>query len=101
MSLLKVGTRLTNLKCEFDLPHLAVDGIASLMKAMCPNDNEMTTNFYETKKLLAGLELPHHKIHVYPNGCMLFWKDADDLENCSVSGAERYIKETKRGKKNF
>ena len=69
------------------------------MKAMCPNDNEMTTNFYETKKLLTGLELPHHKIRACPNGCMLFWKDAEELENCSVCGAKRYIKETGRGKK--
>ena len=91
MSLLKAVARLTNLKCEFNLPHRAVDGIASLMKAMCPNDNEMTTNFYETKKLLAGLELPHYKIHVCPNGCMLFWKDAEEWEKCSVCGTERYI----------
>ena len=99
MSLLKAVARLTNLKYEFNLPHRVVDGIASLMKAMCPNDNEMTTNFYETKKLLAGLELPHYKIHVCPNGCMLFWKDAEELEKCSVCGTERYIMKTKRGKK--
>ena len=64
VSLLKAIARLTNLKWEFNLPHRAVDEIASLMKAMCPNDNEMTANFYETKKLLAELELPHYKIHV-------------------------------------
>jgi len=72
MSLLKAIARLANLKCEFNLPHKAVDGIASLMKAMCPNDNEMMANFYEIKKLLGGLELPHHKLHVSTNGCMLF-----------------------------
>ena len=60
MSLLKAVARLTNLKCEFNLPRRVVDGIASLMKAMCPNDNEMTTNFDEAKKLLARLELPHY-----------------------------------------
>jgi len=65
MSLLKAVARLTNLKSEFNLPHRAVDGIASLMKEMCPNDNEMTSNFYETKRLLAGLELTRRK-----NSCM-------------------------------
>ena len=65
MSLLKPVALLTNLKCEFNLPHRAVDGIASLMKEMCPNDNEMSSNFYVTKRLLVGLELPHRK-----NSCM-------------------------------
>ena len=99
MSLLKAIARLANLKCEFNLPHKAVDGIASLMKAMCPNDNEMMANFYEIKKLLGGLELPHHKLHVSTNGCMLFQKDAKELEKCSVCDVERNITETERGRK--
>jgi len=45
MSLSKAIAWLTNLKCEFNLPRRAVDGIASLMKVMCQNDNEMTANF--------------------------------------------------------
>ena len=69
------------------------------MKAMCPTDNKMTTSYYETKKLLAGLKLSHHKIRACPSGCMLFQKDADELENYSVCGAKRYIYETKIGKR--
>jgi len=72
MSLLKAVARLTNLKSEFNLPHRAVDGIASFMKEICPNNNEMAGDYYEIKKLLAGLELPHRKIDACPNGCMLF-----------------------------
>ena len=34
ISLLKAVARLTNLKCEFNLPHRAIDGVASMMKAM-------------------------------------------------------------------
>ena len=91
MSLLKAVASLTSLKFEFNLSHWAIDVIASLMKATCPNDNEMTTNFYETKKLLVELELPHRKIHVCPNRCILFWKDAKELEKCSTCGVERYV----------
>jgi len=100
ISLLKAVARLTNLKCEFNLPHRAVDGVASLMKAMCLNENEVTTNFYETKRLLSGLELPHHRIHVCPNGCMLFCKDTVELEKCTICSAERwFMRKTMRGKK--
>ena len=79
MSLLKAVARLTNLKCEYNLLHRAVDAIATFMKGICPDTNDIARNYYEIKKLLAGLELPHTKIDVYPNGCMLFWKDNDTL----------------------
>ena len=83
MSLLKAVARLTNVKCEYNLSHRAVDGIASFMKEICPNNNDTVGNYYEIKKLLAGLELPHYKIDVCPNGCMLFWKEVDGLHRCA------------------
>ena len=98
MSLLKVVARLTNLKYEFNLPYQAINGIASLMKAMCPNDNDMTTNFYETKRLLSGLELPYKRIHVWPNRCMMFWPDVEGLEKCTICGVGRwFMRKTMRG----
>jgi len=84
MSLLKAVARLTNLKCEYNLPSRAVDGTTSFMKEICLNNNDMASNYYEVKKLLAGLELPHRKIDVWPNRCMLFWKEVDGLDRCSI-----------------
>ena len=49
-----------------------VDGIASFMKEIYTNNNDMAGNYYETKKLLTGLELLHRKIDIYHNGSMLF-----------------------------
>ena len=95
MSLLKAVARLTNLKCEYNLPYRAVNGIASFMKDICPNNNDMVGNYYETKKLLAGLELPHCKIDVCPNSCMLFWKKTDGLDRCSICDEERYLRTSK------
>jgi len=50
----------------------------------------MTANFYENKKLLVGLELPNCNIHVCPDGCMLFWKDIEELEKRLICGGKRY-----------
>ena len=55
MSLLKAAARLTNLKYEYNLPHRVVDAIAALMKEICSDTNDMAGNYYEIKKLLAGL----------------------------------------------
>lgn len=90
MSLLSVAAKVTNIKCEYNIPHRAIDNFTSLMKDMCPEDNKMTDNFYRTRKLLDGLELPHHKIDVCVNGCMLFWKENKDLTECSFCKERRY-----------
>ena len=97
ISLLKAVVWLTYLKCEFNLPYQAVDGFASLMKVMCPTDNEMTTNFYGTKKLLVVLKLAHRKSMHAPMDASF----SEDLKKCLVCSVERYIKEIQRGQKNF
>jgi len=97
MSLLKAVAHLTNLKCEYNLPHRAVDVTATFMKEICPDTNDMAGNYYEIKKLLIGLELPYIKIDVCPNGCMLFWKDNEFLETCSICEEGRYSRVSKDG----
>jgi len=87
-SILSVATRLINLKCEYNIPHQAIDGFASLLKDICPDDNKMTESFYATKKVLASLEMPHQRIDVFPKGCMLFWKGAAHLVKCQVCDAQ-------------
>jgi len=64
ISLLKAVARLTNLKPEYNLQHRAVDAITAFMKKICSDNNDMAGNYYEIKKLLAGLELPRRKIDV-------------------------------------
>lgn len=91
-SLLSVASRVTNLKCEYNIPHRAVDGFTSLMRDICPDKSNMTDTFRATKKLLKGLELPHQKIDVCPNGCFLFWKDQSHLQKCPVCNEDRYKK---------
>jgi len=98
MSLLKAVAQLANPKCEYDPPHRAVDGIVSFIKDICQNNNDMVGNYYEMKKLLAGLQLPHHKIDVCPNGCMLFWKGAEGLDRCSFCDEGRYLRTSKQGR---
>ena len=98
LSLLLVVSRLINIKCEFNLPNRAIDNVLSLMKEICPLGNEMFATYYSTKKLLATSQLSHKSIDACPNGCMLYWKDKVDLEICEHCGADRYKKQTLRGK---
>ncbi|XP_021716717.1 uncharacterized protein LOC110684586 [Chenopodium quinoa] len=95
LSVLEMDTRITSLKCEYKLPHRCVNGFASLVNEAIPNNNHMADTFYEVKKIVKGLELPHEKIHACPKGCMLFWKDVVQLSSCRVCGSDRYKKTSK------
>ncbi|XP_021766229.1 uncharacterized protein LOC110730712 [Chenopodium quinoa] len=99
LSMLSVAARITNLKCEYNMPHKAIDCVASLIKDICPEVNNMTETFYRTRKLIAWLELPHHKIDVCPNGCMLFLKENSDLEKCLTCKVNRYKTSRSKSKK--
>ncbi|XP_021731250.1 uncharacterized protein LOC110698150 [Chenopodium quinoa] len=61
-----------------------VDGFASLLSEVIPNNSHMDDTFYEVKKIVKGLELSHQKIHACPKGCMVFWKDDAQLSVCRV-----------------
>ncbi|KAL0367339.1 UNVERIFIED_CONTAM: hypothetical protein Sradi_3624000 [Sesamum radiatum] len=40
--------------------------------------------------MIRDLDLSIEKIHVYKNGCMLYWKDGIDMEYCKFCGDLRY-----------
>ncbi|XP_021750532.1 uncharacterized protein LOC110716221 [Chenopodium quinoa] len=95
LSMLEMTARIMNLKCEYNFPHRCVDGFASLLNEAIPNNNHMADTFYEVKKIVKGLALPHEKIHACPKGCMLFRKDDAQLSICRVCGSDRYKKISK------
>ncbi|XP_021775991.1 uncharacterized protein LOC110739816 [Chenopodium quinoa] len=90
MSVLEVAARITSLKCEYNLPHRCVDGFVSLLTEAIPGNSRLGETFYDVKKVVKGLELPHEKIHACPKGCMLFWKEDVELPTCRVCGSDRY-----------
>ncbi|XP_074280921.1 uncharacterized protein LOC141605896 isoform X1 [Silene latifolia] len=94
VSVLQAASRLLSLKCEFNLPHKCVDSFISFVSDILPKNNLMATNFYETKKLLKALELPHEKIDVCSYGCMLFWEEDKHLVKCKKCGQDRYKPKT-------
>ena len=90
MTVLEMTARITSLKCEYNLPHRCVDGFSSLVNDALPDNNHMGETFYDVKKVVNGLELPHEKIHACPKGCMLFWREDANLSECRVCGSDRF-----------
>ena len=57
---------------------------------MLPKDNELPSTTYEAKQLVCPLGLEVQKIHAYPNDCILYQGDYENLDACPVCGALRY-----------
>ncbi|XP_021748801.1 uncharacterized protein LOC110714566 [Chenopodium quinoa] len=95
MLVLEVAARITSLKCEYNLPHRCVDGFVSLLTEAIPGNSRLGETFYDVKKVVKGLELPHEKIHACPKGCMLFWKEDAELPTCRVCGSDQYKRTVK------
>jgi hypothetical protein len=36
--------------------------------------------------------MPYEKVHVYKDGCMLFWEDNEKEKKCKVCGKLRYMR---------
>ena len=47
-------------------------------------DINIPDSFYETKKLIRALGCDYKKINAYQNGCLLFWKQDENLDACKV-----------------
>ena len=71
-----------SMKSENHMSEKLFDQVIELMKEIVPDNNLVTDNFYNTKKLLRGMGLPVEKINCCLNGCMLYWGADSDLTSC-------------------
>ncbi|OMP05644.1 Transposon, En/Spm-like protein [Corchorus capsularis] len=88
-SKLSAVSQLLNCKSECNMSDSSYDRFISIVKDMLPEDEKLPTNFYRTKKM-DSLGLGYKKIPACPNNCMLFYKESESLNECSVCGHPRY-----------
>ncbi|KAL6530396.1 hypothetical protein OROHE_014749 [Orobanche hederae] len=96
---LSLVARLMSIKAENRMSEKCYDQIAELMKEIAPENNEITRNFYSSKKLLRGMGLPAEKIDCCENGYMLYWGDDLNKLSCKICDHPRYKKNLRGGNK--
>jgi hypothetical protein len=87
---------LYNLKCMVEWTNNSFTWLLEILNKMLPSDASLPKNTYEVKKYMRELGLGYEKITVCVNGCMLFWKDNENEENCKVCGKSKW-KQNKDG----
>ncbi|XP_042988717.1 uncharacterized protein LOC122316252 [Carya illinoinensis] len=78
------------MKCLGGLSNDIFTKLLEFVNELLPPGASLPKNTYEVKKYMNELGLGYKKILVCPNGCMLFWKDNENLETCVVCGVSKW-----------
>ncbi|KAM3216298.1 putative protein isoform X1 [Capsicum annuum] len=89
-SALSVAVRLMSIKSDWNIAQAAMDSMVGLLGELVNPELNIPQNFYQAKKLVSKLGLSYSRIHCCINGCMLFYKNDAELENCKFCGHGRY-----------
>ena len=82
--------RLLTIKSMYNQPESCYNDTLELIHELLPKNSSLPKNFYRSKKLLEGLGMPYHKIHVCRNNCMLYYKENEGKEKCDICNFPRY-----------
>ncbi|KAM3282844.1 hypothetical protein P3S67_026489 [Capsicum chacoense] len=86
---LSVAVRLLSIKSDANISQVGMDSVIGLMNELNPN-LDLLDNYYKAKKLVCKLGISYVKIDFCEKGCMLYYKDDADLENCKFCGLSRF-----------
>jgi len=81
--------RLYLLKCLHGWSNFSFTDLLQLLKEVMPNLN-IPESFNKTKSMITDLGLDYKKIHACPKDCMLFWKESENLDACSICKSSRW-----------
>jgi len=88
-SKLNFTIRLFLFKCIHGLSNVAFGDLLDLLREAFPFAH-IPESFHKAKNVIKDLGLNYEKIHACPNDCMLFWKENEKENNCSVCGSSRW-----------
>ena len=78
-SKLLASMRLLNIKITCNVLEQCYNAFVQLMKKALPKDNQVSNDFYRTKKIMKKLGLGYRKIDYCLNGCMLYYKNDEEI----------------------
>jgi len=99
--LLYIGSKFTKLSAVLRLYNLKVrngwsnknfTALLNFLKDMLPKANEHSNRTYDIKKILCYMSMNYERVHACLNDCILYRKDYEDLERCSICEVDRYKK---------
>ncbi|CAK8533967.1 unnamed protein product [Lathyrus sativus] len=87
---LSAAIKMLSLKSKHNMSQACFDDMVKFMKESSHLENVIPSNFRETKKLVSGLGLSKIKIDCCIGGCMLYYKEDINLNECKFCNEPRY-----------
>ncbi|XP_020082175.1 uncharacterized protein LOC109705809 [Ananas comosus] len=81
---------LYNIKCRFGWSNESVGALLKLLIDVFLEGAKLPSSFNEAKNIIEGLGMKYNKIHACPNDCILFWKEKENDDFCSICGTSRW-----------
>jgi hypothetical protein len=95
-SRLSIVGRLMTIKTQHNLSEACYNEIMSLIHDSVGDTaaKDLPTNFHRSKKLVHSLAMPYVKIHACPNNCMIYYKENENKDKCTICKEPRYEETT-------
>jgi hypothetical protein len=91
VTLLAFVTRLMAIKSKYFLSNNCYNELMKMISDILPKPHKVSNDMYRSKNLMYTLGLKYEKIDVYPDNCMLFWKEHANEKKCLGCGQSRFI----------
>jgi hypothetical protein len=82
VTLLDFITRMMAIKSKYFFSNNCYNDLVKLISNILPKSHKVPKDMYQSKKMMSALGLKYEKIDVYPDNCMLFWKEHANEKKC-------------------
>ncbi|XP_051127071.1 uncharacterized protein LOC127248658 [Andrographis paniculata] len=87
---LSIVIEMLRIKAQNNILDVAYDDLCKMSRRALPVGNNMPKDYYSTRKLTSDMGFPTLKIDSWVDGCMLFWKDKEQLDGYDCCGVSRW-----------
>jgi hypothetical protein len=84
-------TRLIAIKSNYFLSNNCYNELLKLVSDIHSKPHKVPKDMYQSKKLKSAIGLKYEKTDVYPENCMLLWKEHVNKKKCLECGQSRFI----------
>jgi hypothetical protein len=92
LNVLQAVTHLMGMKSKYNFSNQCYNNIVKLIIDLIPVKHNIPKDLYQSKKIVAGLDMNYEKIDVCERNYMLFWKEHKDDTECMHYGRFIYVK---------
>jgi hypothetical protein len=92
VTLLAFITWLMVIRSKYFFSNNCYNDLVNLISDILPKPHKVPKDMYQFKKIMTALSLKYEKMDVYPDNCMLFWKEHTNEKKCLECGQLRFIK---------